>query len=216
MQRSGQAKASYKRSDLDRRAFLRGAGLAGLAALLAGCGITTQSTPPEGIPPFPQWHPLLPSPVPGARTDATPSPSSSGQSQLDLAGFLALSALLTGIENLNPQVGQIYLDSLNDTTQFDVSLKELYRQAGFTEAAPPSSIEELERSGIFAQEATRTLADKIIEYWYSGVYDTVEGEQAVATFADALVWRAVRYTKPLTLCATPGFWAHVPQYETGK
>jgi hypothetical protein len=34
----------------------------------------------------------------------------------------------------------------------------------------------------------------------------------VATFADALVWRAVRYTKPLTVCAAPGFWALAPQY----
>ena len=139
----------------------------------------------------------------------TPSPS-----QPSLEGFLALSALLTGIENLNPQIGQIYLDSLAASTLSEVSLADLYRQAGFAEAAGHgrSSIEELEQRGIFAQDATRALADKIIEYWYSGVYETANGEQAVATFADALVWRAVRYTKPLTLCAAPGFWAAAPQY----
>jgi hypothetical protein len=71
----------------------------------------------------------------------------------------------------------------------------------------------LEAGGLFEQEATRALADKIIEYWYSGVYDTADGGQAVATFADALVWRAVRYTKPLTLCGAPGFWAVPPEYE---
>lgn len=201
-------------TNFSRRAFLRSAALTGVITLLAGCGIATQSTPPEDIAPFPQWHPLLPSPVPGSRTEAAPSPS-----HPSLEGFLALSALLTGIENLNPQIGQIYLDSLVASPQSEVSLADLYRQAGFAEAAGttlPASLEDLEQSGIFAQDATRTLADKIIEYWYSGVYETANGEQAVATFADALVWRAVRYTKPLTLCAVPGFWAAAPQYETGR
>jgi hypothetical protein len=200
-----------ERPGLSRRAFLRSVGLTGLVTLLAGCGIATQSAPPEDIAPFPQRHPLLPSPVagpvPSPRSGATPSPS-----EVDLGGFLALSTLLTGIENLNPQVGQIYLDSLAANTESEISLADLYRQAGFADAPPPESIEELERRGVFAQDATRALADKIIEYWYSGVYDTADGEQAVATFADALVWRAIRYTKPLTLCAAPGFWAVAPQY----
>ena len=211
MSHSWQSSHDPQRPALNRRAFLRCAGLTGLATVLAGCGIATQSAPSEDIAPFPQRHPLLPSPAarpaPGSRAGATPSPS-----ELDLEGFLALSALLTGIENLNPQVGQIYLASLTASTQFDISLADLYRQAGFADGSPPGSIEELEQKGIFAQDATRALADKIIEYWYSGVYDTAGGEQAVATFADALVWRAVRYTKPLTLCAAPGFWAAAPQY----
>ena len=201
-------------TNFSRRAFLRSAALTGLVTLLAGCGIATQSAPPEDIAPFPEWHPLLPSPVPSLRTEAVPSPS-----QPSLEGFLALSALLTGIENLNPQIGRIYLDSLAASTPAEVSLADLYRQAGFAEADKttwPGSIEELEQRGIFAQDTTRALADKIIEYWYSGVYETANGEQAVATFADALVWRAVRYTKPLTLCAAPGFWAAAPQYETGR
>jgi hypothetical protein len=190
-----------------RRAFLRGAAASGAVLLLSGCGIATSGTPPPDVAPFPPWHPLLPSPQPfaGAESTATPEPEGLG-----LDAFLALSALLTGIEGLDPTVGQVYLDSLSASDQFDVSLAELYRQAGFSEAAAPASIEELQARGIFDQEATRTLADKIIEYWYSGVYDTPEGDQAVATFVDALVWRAVRYTKPLTLCAAPGFWAVAP------
>ena len=207
MSHSPQENHDHERLGLNRRAFLRSAGLTGLVTILAGCGIATQSAPPEDIAPFPQRHPLLPSPAAGPTAGATPGPS-----ELDLGGFLALSALLTGIENLNPQVGQIYLDSLDASPEFAVSLADLYRQSGFADAVPPGSIEELERRGIFAQDATRSLADKIIEYWYSGVYDTADGEQAVATFADALVWRAVRYTKPLTLCAAPGFWATAPQF----
>ena len=216
MQQFGQASHDPQRFSCGRRAFLRSAGLLGVAAILGGCGVPTQSAPPEDIAPYPQWHPLLPSPVPGARADTTPGPPQASAAQPDLAGFLAISTLLTGIENLNPQVGQIYLDSLAASTEFDVSLADFYRQAGFADSTPPDSIEILEQRGIFAQDATRALADKIIGYWYSGVYDTADGEQAVATFADALVWRAVRYTKPLTLCAAPGFWSAAPQYESAR
>jgi hypothetical protein len=196
---------------LTRRQLLRAMAAAGAIAVLAGCGIATTATPEPVIAPFPPWHPILPSPQPPAAADtaaATPVPGT-----LPLEAFLALSALLTGIDNLNPQIGQVYLQSLAASDQFEVSLADLYSQAGFTESSAPASFEEAAQQGIFEQEATRTLADKIIEYWYSGVYDTPEGEQAVATFADALVWRAVRYTKPLTLCGAPGFWAFAPTYE---
>jgi hypothetical protein len=192
-----------------RRQLLRGLAAASVTAALAGCGVAATATPQAKIAPFPPWHPLLPSPQPTTPDAAAATPAPEG---LPLAAFLALSALLTGIDNLNPQIGQTYLQSLAASDQFDVSLAELYAQAGFTENSAPAGIEELEARGLFEQEGTRALADKIIEYWYSGVYDTPDGEQAVATFADALVWQAVRYTKPLTLCGAPGFWAVPPEY----
>jgi hypothetical protein len=194
-----------------RRQLLRGLGGVGAMAVLAGCGVATVATPQPAIAPFPPWQPALPSPQSPAQAavqTATPVPDS-----LPLAAFLALSALLTGIDNLQPEIGQIYLQSLAASTEFEVSLAALYAQMGFTATSAPASLEEAAQRGVFEQEATRTLADKIIEYWYSGVYDTADGEQAVATFADALVWRAVRYTKPLTLCGAPGFWATAPVYE---
>jgi hypothetical protein len=197
---------------ISRRTLLRGAVAGSVALVLGGCGVATPSQRHADLAPFPQWHPLLPSPQPpgvNAAADPAATPTPGGVS---LAAFLALSSLLTGIDNLNPQVGQVYLDSLTASGEFDITLAELYEQAGFTATSAPSGIEELEQRGLFEQEGARTLADKIIDYWYSGVYDTPDGEQAVATFADALVWRAVRYTKPLTLCAAPGFWALAPQY----
>jgi hypothetical protein len=191
---------------LSRRGFLRGAIGGGATALLAACGVATPATPQADLAPFVPWHPVLPSPQPSGATAATPVPGAVG-----LEAFLALSAVLTGIDDLNPQVGRIYLDSLAGSDEFEVSLADLYQQAGFTGGSTPT-IEEMEQQGLFEQEPTRALADKIVEYWYSGVYDTPEGEQAVATFADALVWHAVKYTKPLTICASPGFWAVAPQY----
>ncbi len=196
---------------LTRRQLLRGMAATAVAATLAGCGVETATTPQPDIAPFDPWHPALPSPQPSAPPGATREAPAPGG--LSLEAFLALSALLTGIDDLNPAIGQVYLQSLAASDQFAVSLADLYAQAGFTESSAPAGVEELAQRGLFDQEGTRTLADKIIEYWYSGVYDTADGEQAVATFADALVWRAVRYTKPLTLCGAPGFWAVPPEYE---
>lgn len=197
-----------------RRQLLRGAAAAGVTAALAGCGMATTAAPEPPIAPFPPWQPVLPSPQPFDASVAAVETSVPGS--LPLEAFLALSALLTGIDELNPQIGQVYLQSLAASDQFEVSLAELYTQAGFTATSAPAGVEELAARGLFEQEGTRSLADKIVEYWYSGVYDTAEGEQAVATFADALVWRAVRYTKPLTLCGAPGFWAVPPEYEFVK
>jgi hypothetical protein len=193
---------------ISRRTLLRGAAGGAVGLVLGACGVATPSQRHADLAPFPQWHPLLPSPQPpGPGPAVTPTPGG-----ISLDAFLALSSLLTGIDNLNPQIGQVYLDSITAGDQFDITLAELYQQAGYTESSAPQGIEDLEQRGLFEQEAARTLADKIIDYWYSGVYDTPDGGQAVATFADALIWRAVRYTKPLTLCAAPGFWALAPQY----
>ena len=78
-------------------------------------------------------------------------------------------------------------------------------------ATPPSTVAELEATGFFENPATQEPADKILEMWYTGIYDSAEGEQEVATYVDALVWQAIAFTKPLTVCGMPGFWAQPPQ-----
>jgi hypothetical protein len=131
---------------------------------------------------------------------------------LALEDFLTLSSVLTGVEELDPQVGSVYLQSLEASDQFEVSLSDLYQQAGFGRGTQPGTVAQLEANGLFEQESTRKLADKIIEYWYTGVYESAQGEQAVATFVDVLAWRTLRFTKPQTICGAPGFWAEPPNY----
>jgi hypothetical protein len=94
-------------------------------------------------------------------------------------------------------------------------LPELYAEAGFGSGAPPESLATLETNGFFDNESTRALADTIIEQWYTGVYQQ-DGEAAVATFVDNLTWRAIGYTKPPTICDTPGRWAEQPFVEVGR
>jgi hypothetical protein len=124
--------------------------------------------------------------------------------------FLALSAVLTGVETLDPSLGRTYLQSLQQVEEFETTIAEVYAQAGLQTDSPPASIEELEATGLFEQEATRNLLDKIIEYWYTGVYATAEGKPAVATYVDALLWQVLDFTKPLTICGAPGFWEEQP------
>lgn len=192
---------------LSRRQFLLTLGLTVGAGSLGACAPRRSITQPVSVEPLFHPHPILPSPEPVA--SPTPFPESDG---LPLAEFLALSAVLTGVSDLNPQLGSVYLQSLQASSQFDITLVDLYEQAGFHTDTPPATVEELEANGLFAQEATRKLADKIIEYWYTGIYDTAEGEQVVATFVDALTWQILSFTKPLTICASPNFWAHPPEH----
>lgn len=195
-----------------RRAFLRGVLATAAGTVLAACA-------PRGVADRPLAQPyntatpariLASPPAPGTGT-ALPEAGTPAPGSLSLEQFLMLSTVLTGIPNLDPVVGNVYLESLQASGEFDVTLGELYEQAGFAAASPPSTVTELEEAGIFRQEATATLADKIIEYWYTGVYTTPEGEQMVATFVDALAWKALHFTKPNSICGSPGFWEERPE-----
>jgi hypothetical protein len=186
---------------LSRRDFLKGAGLLLAGGLLAACG--------SGVEPgwqagdyyrTPTPASLLPSPMPGAET---PFPQ-------DLASFLALSSVLTGFDDLDPELGQVYLHSLQENPEFSGGLPRLYEGAGMIEGSAPGSIADLESAGLFSEEASRSLADHIIELWYTGLYGQ-EDEQTVATFVDALAWKSITFTKPPTICGSFGFWAERPK-----
>lgn len=192
-------------SRLSRRDFLKHLSTLLAGGLLAGCaGLEQQKQQRETL----RWGtptraPVVASPAPRlAQPTAEDGPG--------LAEFMALSAILTGFDDLNLDLGRVYLDSLQARTDFDISLETLYDQAGFTSDSPPQNIEDVAAQGIFDREDTRSLADTIIEYWYSGVY-TREGQDVVATTVDALAWRALTFTKPLTVCGPySGFWAERP------
>lgn len=187
---------------LSRRTFLRATQLSVTGALLAACG------PPRGgeglgqqVKITPQI--ILPSPVP-AEQAATPT-----ESPL-LANFLALSELLTGVTNLNPTLGRVYLESLQTNDTKAVSVEHLLEQAGWGDngaVTVPKTLDELTERGIFTNDATRQLADTITSMWYMGTYRNNAGETIVATYVDALAWQTLQFTKPKTICGEPGFWA---------
>lgn len=188
---------------MSRRAFLCGLSTTITGAFLAACG-PPRSTNRAEIAFGPQATPqiILPSPMPPAAT-ATVPPESGG---LPLEQFLALSTVLTGVANLSPVLGAVYLQSLQASTEFTVTVADLYQQAGFSPESSPT-LEALQANGLFTEEATRKLLSKITQLWYTGIYTNEEGEEIVATYVDALAWQTLAFTKPTTICGYPGFWS---------
>lgn len=191
-----------------RRKFLISLATVTAGSVLAACGNDAAqqaeaqwpSMYPQRILPSAQ-PPDIPTPVP------TPQPG-----QLSLEQFLVLSAVLTGFDAaaLSPAIGRVYLESLQQRSNPQVTLLQLYEQAGFDRQTPPTSIEDLQPSGIFDDDPTRSLADTITEYWYTGIYGSGDNQQ-VATYVDALAWEAVTFTKPRSICGQfPGFWREPP------
>jgi hypothetical protein len=192
---------------ISRRCFLRSLSVIAGGGLLAACAVGEEGRlPPNRLEPA---FSAVELPMPRAAASIAAAAAQEGEAELP--GFLALSALLTGVDNLDPTLGSVYLQSLRTNSEFSVSISELLEQAQAGLPAPPTTLEELESSGIFESETTRQLADKITEYWYTGIYETPEGEQAVATFVDALAWRTLTFTKPQSLCGTYRFWTEPPE-----
>ena len=184
---------------LSRRQFLQGLGLALASGILAACGAAEAQNRWVTATP----HQVLESPRPPGST-GTPVPDNP-----TLNAFLRLSSVLTGIKHLNPILGQVYLQHLQDT---GAAIESLLEQALVTDPnqPPPAGIADLEAAGIFSQEQTSKLADQIIEMWYSGQISA--GDQTtVVTFVDALAWKALTFTKPPTICGEYGFWALKPE-----
>lgn len=190
---------------LSRRQFLQAMGLLAAGSVLAACAEAQQGT---GIntrdfdTPIPGQVLQSPQPPDPQPTVVTPA----------LASFLAISSLLTGFENLDPRVGQIYMESIQQDPEAPLTLEALFEQAQVGPDQAPGTLEELEATGIFEQEETSSLAEQIMTMWYTGVY-TQEGEPHVATFVDALAWKSLRYTKPASICGSPGFWATHPDAD---
>lgn len=186
---------------MSRRRFLRSMSLIAAGGLFSACAVGNENALVQD-PTFVGVN--LPLPRPAATAAAQ-------QENAELGRFLALSALLTGVENLDPALGSVYLQSLQASSEFDLTVSDLLDQAQAGLAALPATLEELESSGIFENEATRALADKITEYWYTGVYDTPEGEQVTATHTDTLAWQTLAFTKPMTVCGSYRFWTEPPE-----
>ena len=189
-----------------RRAFLQGLLATSGMAALAACapGVPRNSRPRVDDVATATRARALSSPV-ARPAEGTPQPGATE----GLEQFLLLSSVLTGVANLDPVVGSVYLQALQQG-DFEASLEELYEMASLDPQAE-QDISDLEQAGLFDEESTSTLADTIIRYWYTGVYDTADGEQAVATYVDALAWKALPWTKPNSICASFGFWEERPR-----
>jgi hypothetical protein len=106
--------------------------------------------------------------------------------------FLDLSKALTGTADLDAGIADVLL-------------------AGFLAAGSGPGLARLAANGGKASGRDADLANAVVAAWYSGIYDTGHG-QAVASFDQALMWRALTFTKPFGECGgDTGYWADPPQ-----
>ena len=105
---------------------------------------------------------------------------------LNLDAFLALSEKLVGQENLSDDIAGEMLNAL----------KAVGKDEGLSALADGAEDE--------------TLSAAIVEAWYTGVSPDPD-DLSVLTYTDALLWRAMEYTKPMGYCGgATGYWAEPP------
>lgn len=188
---------------MSRRQFLKtmsllGAGLAAACSTRGNSGLPTPYVTPT--PAHVLGNPQIP---------ATGSTTQAQANEMTLDQFLQLSSLLTGVENLDPELGKLYLQVLQSGGTGGSTLSAAYSAASSGSNTLPKDIEALTKSGFFKQPGVSDLAVQITDMWYSGVYNQ-NGQDHVATYVDALAWKVLHFTKPPTTCAAFGFWATNP------
>lgn len=151
------------------------------------------------------------SPPPRATPSAPASPAApASPSAEDMARFLAVSSVLTGFsrDSLDPTVAAKYLDSLRRHHSFASGVQQMYLDLGLAQKTPPPDL-DARLVALLRRRSERRLADRILEHWYSGLYDTADGT-ARAAYAQALGWQSVRWTFAPGQCHGYGDWARAP------
>jgi hypothetical protein len=124
-----------------------------------------------------------------------------------LDGFIELSRVVTGVNELPGAVALDYLDALEHAA-LPMAPSTLVRIAGYADGRGPATLDELEASSAFSQSGARACADAITAAWWSGTAPTAGGETRVVSYLDALVWRALPHAQPPSNClGATGAWA---------
>jgi hypothetical protein len=134
---------------------------------------------------------------------STPAPSATAETSpvvadvIDGAELQRVSFLLTGMDAM-PEAGLTPLAQLISAEREQV--------AAFRELARRADIDESGRlTGV--SDGARELADNIIAFWYTGMFDGLPAPDREERFAGLLAWQTVPYTTLLTVCKNFGYWA---------
>jgi hypothetical protein len=113
---------------------------------------------------------------------------------LNASAFAKLSAALTGYPQADPAMAAKVMRAFA-TPQRAASLRALMTLAATTPAG--------ELDAAIAAKKLDNVANDLVSAWYSGM---VDGK--VVLYADALVWSAMKYGKPMGICGgVTGYWA---------
>ena len=91
------------------------------------------------------------------------------------------------------------------------TLEDLLRKAGYLSRNPPQTLSEIERRGVFTEEPYASMANGIIEGWYSGLVQAPGGASQTVAWLHALGWQALGYTMAPAYCeGETGIWGKAP------
>jgi hypothetical protein len=128
--------------------------------------------------------------------------------KVSLDEFMRISRVLTGFDDLSDDTtGRQYLDALQSSADGGRLLEQLWELGGFEGAESPASTDDLAVRGLYDVPGLAELADAVTASWYSGTHVAPSGERRVATYTDALAWRALGY-KPSGPSACGGAFGH--------
>lgn len=144
----------------------------------------------------------------GCDFGADPTSSADRPTTADtLAGFIELSRVVTGVDELPEAVAPDYLNALEQAA-LPMAPATLVRIAGYADGLGAATLDELEASSVFARRGARACADATTAAWWSGMAPTKGGGTRVVSYLDALVWRALPHAQPPSNClGETGAWA---------
>lgn len=180
---------SETQEHMERRRLTRGGFLGASAAAvgglaLAGCGGTPKARGAAGV-------------LAAVKTRAPKG---------DVDGFIRLSQLVTGFEQLPKGHAAVYMNALDDAG-LKVPPSRLVAIGGFADGSGPKTVAEFRRSALYRKPGVRASAEAVAAAWWSGMVPTANGDKVV-TFLDALAWRAQPWAEPFTEClGATGAWA---------
>ena len=91
------------------------------------------------------------------------------------------------------------------------TLEDLLRKAGYLSRNPPQTLSDIERHGVFTEEPYASMANGIIEGWYSGLVQAPGGTSQTVAWLHALGWQALGYTMAPAYCeGETGVWGKAP------
>jgi Membrane bound FAD containing D-sorbitol dehydrogenase/TAT (twin-arginine translocation) pathway signal sequence len=124
-----------------------------------------------------------------------------------LDGFIELSRVLTGVDQLPTASAPDYLAAL-EQAGLALPPSTLVSTAGYADGRGPTTLAELEQSSVFARRGARDCAAAIAATWWSGMVPKRGGGTRVVAYFDALVWRALPYAQPPSNClGATGAWS---------
>ncbi len=128
-------------------------------------------------------------------------PVAIAQSAPSATQFAALTRTLTGFAWQDDAAAAAMLRALSSA----VGASTLNRVADLARTTPPDAL-----SGALTAAGLERAAATIVTALYTGVVDTPKGP-VVLTYASAIAWQAVPWTKPNALCGgITNYWASAP------